>query len=137
MSFQCERQVYFQDCDLAGIVFYPRYVEMVDEAVEDWLRQIGAWDYPRGGACVSDQPHIVGAEVDFQRPSQLGDRLRIALELREVDEWRVRLDVAVHCGGEQRLQIKLELGWAEKGQPTDQIKLPGSILQVLTAKLNP
>ena len=29
--------VLFRHCDVAGIVFYPRYVEMVNDVIERWL----------------------------------------------------------------------------------------------------
>ena len=31
--------VRFADCDPAGIVFYPRYMEMFNALVEDWFRE--------------------------------------------------------------------------------------------------
>lgn len=35
--FRAERRVRFADCDAAGIVFYPRYFEMLNGVVEDWF----------------------------------------------------------------------------------------------------
>ena len=29
----------FGDCDAAGIVFYPRYLDMFNSLVEDWFRE--------------------------------------------------------------------------------------------------
>ena len=37
--FQREQLVRFGHCDPAGIVFYPRYFEMLNELVEDWFAQ--------------------------------------------------------------------------------------------------
>ena len=37
MSFQISTKVRFGDVDPAGIVFYPRYFEMLNAAVEDWF----------------------------------------------------------------------------------------------------
>jgi 4-hydroxybenzoyl-CoA thioesterase len=38
-AFQRRQQVRFGHCDPAGIVFYPRYFEMLNELVEDWFAQ--------------------------------------------------------------------------------------------------
>jgi 4-hydroxybenzoyl-CoA thioesterase len=35
--FTVERRVRFADCDAAGIVFFPRYFEMLNGVVEDWF----------------------------------------------------------------------------------------------------
>ena len=35
--FTTERRVRFADCDAAGIVFFPRYFEMLNGVVEDWF----------------------------------------------------------------------------------------------------
>ena len=31
----------FRHCDAAGIVFYPRYFEMMNDLVEDWFAELG------------------------------------------------------------------------------------------------
>ena len=41
MAFQKLVKVRFQHCDPAGIVFYPRYFEMVNAVVEDWFEEMG------------------------------------------------------------------------------------------------
>ncbi|HEY1223898.1 MAG TPA: thioesterase family protein [Brevundimonas sp.] len=35
--FTTQRRVRFADCDAAGIVFFPRYFEMLNGVVEDWF----------------------------------------------------------------------------------------------------
>ena len=35
--FTAARKVRFADCDAAGIVFFPRYFEMLNGVVEDWF----------------------------------------------------------------------------------------------------
>jgi 4-hydroxybenzoyl-CoA thioesterase len=39
MSFEVRTQVRFAHVDAAGIVFYPRFFEMLNGAVEDWFDQ--------------------------------------------------------------------------------------------------
>ena len=44
-AFTTERRVRFADCDAAGIVFFPRYFEMLNALVEDWFTQGLGVDY--------------------------------------------------------------------------------------------
>jgi len=38
-AFTLQQKVRFQHCDPAGIVFYPRYFEMINATVEEWFAQ--------------------------------------------------------------------------------------------------
>ena len=136
MSFQTLHSVNFQDCDPAGIVFYPRYFEMLDQTVEDWLRQTGAWDYPANGAAFETGPQIAKVEVDFQRPSRLGDQLVFELQLQAVDERRVKLSVLVRSGSEQRLRVFLDLCWISNERCADGTRLPSVLRRTLTTMID-
>ena len=37
MAFTVTQRVRFQHCDPAGIVFYPRYFEMLNATIEEWF----------------------------------------------------------------------------------------------------
>ena len=39
--FETVIPVRFQHCDPAGIVFYPRYLEMINQTVEEWFAAMG------------------------------------------------------------------------------------------------
>ncbi|NMT62725.1 acyl-CoA thioesterase [Marinobacter orientalis] len=128
MSFQTLRSVKFQDCDPAGIVFYPRYFEMLDEAVEDWLLQAGTWHYPSDGNAFEAGPQIARIEVEFHRPSRLGDQLVFELRLQGFDERRMKISASVFSGNEQRLRAFLDLGWTGNERSEGGARLP-SLLQ--------
>jgi 4-hydroxybenzoyl-CoA thioesterase len=79
--FEREELVRFGHCDPAGIVFYPRYFEMLNAVVEDWFTQGLGVDYaqllgPRRIGMPS-----VRLSADFKRVSRMGDRLtqRVAI----------------------------------------------------------
>ncbi|WP_404367147.1 acyl-CoA thioesterase [Marinobacter sp.] len=135
VNFHCERRVLFQDCDAAKIVFYPRYMEMLDDVVEDWLREIGVWGYPlANGDSDCNRPQLTKAEIDFQHPSQLGDNLQFALTLQKVDEYRIWLLASVSCHDESRLKVKLELASAARGEQIGRSALPHAMYQSLVAQ---
>ncbi len=83
MTFRQTRIVEFQHCDAAGIVFYPRYFEMISSVIErffsDALGQGFAMLLERGLAI--PMAHI---EADFHAPSRLEDRLDFALDITRI-----------------------------------------------------
>ncbi|GGE38266.1 hotdog family protein [Actibacterium pelagium] len=45
MHFTLHQKVLFKHCDPAGIVFYPRYFEMINDAVEAMFSNLLGWPY--------------------------------------------------------------------------------------------
>lgn len=67
--------IHRSDCDPAGIIYYPNYLDILEDAIEEWL---GA-DYrtlvrERGCGLA-----ILGADCTFRAPVRMGDRLRLSL----------------------------------------------------------
>jgi len=78
MSFEIRLKVRFADVDPAGIVFYPRYFEMLNAAVEDWFAALGM-DF-----ATMHQTHRIGVptvklDTEFKAPSHLGDEVTVSL----------------------------------------------------------
>jgi 4-hydroxybenzoyl-CoA thioesterase len=89
-------KVMFQHCDPAGIVFYPRYFEMINATVEDWFEEeIGVPFAAMHGARAMAIPaaHIA---VDFLRPSRLGDVLDVRLSVERVGGASMALRLVAH-----------------------------------------
>jgi 4-hydroxybenzoyl-CoA thioesterase len=105
----CEQQVRFAHVDTAGIVFYPRYLELIDAAVEDWSE--AAFGVDR--RCLHQELGLglptAELGIRFERPSRLGDRLLINLRILEVAPKSVNLSVTVHCAGQRRLAAYMTL----------------------------
>lgn len=76
--------VRFEDCDPAGIVFYPRYFLMINRLVEDWFAE--ALDLPWRQMHAVDHSGVptVRIEIDFRAASRHGEMLRLALDVVEV-----------------------------------------------------
>ena len=43
--FHQTQEITFRQCDPAGTVFYPRYFEMMNDAIERFFRDIVGWPY--------------------------------------------------------------------------------------------
>lgn len=108
MSFAVHRIVRFAHVDAAGIVFYPRYFEMLNDAVEDYFAALGvsfADMHLRRGIGVP----TVKLDVEFKAPSRLGDRLEFRLDVAAVGRSSATLDVAVLGEDGERLRARVTL----------------------------
>lgn len=102
--------VRFGDCDPAGIVFYPRYFEMVNNLVEDWCAQ--------GLGMSFREMHLerglglptVQIDTSFVTPSELGEVLQAELRVRKLGGASVALAVRLAGpNGEDRVRASLVL----------------------------
>jgi 4-hydroxybenzoyl-CoA thioesterase len=71
--FRCSIDVMFQHCDPAGIVFYPRFFEMMNEMTERFFNQSVGWPFSRMHAVDRRGIPSVSAKLDFHAPARLGD----------------------------------------------------------------
>jgi 4-hydroxybenzoyl-CoA thioesterase len=109
MSFTTRAQVRFAHVDAAGIVFYPRFFEMLNAAVEDWCAEGLGCDF----ATLIKQRGLgtptVHLETDFVGACDLGEWLEITLKVERLGESSVTLSFAFDKAGERRLGGKVVL----------------------------
>ena len=74
-AFQTVQKVLFNHCDPAGIVFYPRYFEMLNGLVEAWFEEALNCSFAEMHLNRKTGVPTVHLEVDFRRPSRLGEEL--------------------------------------------------------------
>lgn len=76
-------RVYFEDTDVAGIVYYANYLKFMERARSDMLRSAGIDQRSvleeSGGVYV-----VAEAQIKYRRPAKLDDALRILSEVRQV-----------------------------------------------------
>lgn len=90
-AFSTELSIRFRHCDLAGIVFYPRYVELLNDVVEDWFTAMGL---PFGALLERGLAAPMAAlDVQFQKPSRLGETLAALLEVERIGRTSCRIMV--------------------------------------------
>lgn len=103
MSFVHRTKVRFAHVDAAGIVFYPRFFEMLNAAVEDWFAAMG-----RDFRALHLEDRIgtptVRLECEFRAPAMLGDELAIALEPVRVGTSSCTYRFAFASGGAPKLE---------------------------------
>lgn len=112
--FRRQELIRFQHCDPAGIVFYPRYVEMINATVEDWFEHIGISFADIHGKLEAAIP-AVSLDVDFRAPSRLGETLDFTLVVTRMGRTSVNLVVEATHGSEVRFTSRLALVHIGKG----------------------
>ncbi|WP_326522995.1 acyl-CoA thioesterase [Sphingomonas sp.] len=84
VPFVAATTVRFGDVDAAGIVFYPRYFEMLNTAIEDWFEHGLGETFGRLHLGRRIGVPTVKLEAEFPAPSLLGERLSVQLSPRRV-----------------------------------------------------
>jgi 4-hydroxybenzoyl-CoA thioesterase len=88
-------RVRFGDCDAAGIVFYPRYLEIFNSLVEDWYRDELNFSFTEIVTKRGWGLPTVHLEVDFVAPSLFGDVLFATLFVTAIGTTSVNLDITL------------------------------------------
>ena len=99
--------VRFSHCDPAGIVYFPRYFDMINGVVEDWFA--GALGLPHH-TFIRDRRIGLGpahAEADFMKPGFLADELVFAVLIDRIGTSSLGLGVHAHRGEEPVLKARL------------------------------
>jgi 4-hydroxybenzoyl-CoA thioesterase len=109
MVFSCSKRIRFAHCDPAGIVFYPRYAELLNEVVEDWFT-----DGLQLGFVELMERHRLGVPVvhlscEFLAPARLGDRLEFHLQVKHLGNASLQLGIEAARGETVCLRAELKL----------------------------
>lgn len=107
--FEEVQTVRFQHCDPAGIVFYPRYYEMLNLTVERFFeRQLG-YSFLRLHRDLSVTVPTVRIETDFLEASYLEDRLQFQMVLDRIGRSSLAFQILCKCRQEERLRAIVTL----------------------------
>jgi Predicted thioesterase len=109
MTFATSVQVRFADVDPAGIVFYPRYFEMLNAVVEDWFAQDLGMSFKQLHLVDHIGVPTVKLEVTFLSPSELGDILTITITPDQVGRSSCTFNALFSGDGRDRLRLEVVL----------------------------
>lgn len=112
--FVYRQKVLFQYCDPAGIVFYPRYFEMINAVVEAWFAErVGAAFEDLHGAMGRSVPTVT-LQATFSAVSRHGDMLAFTLKPVRMGRTSLDLVISAHCDGQLRLEVTPRLVFMNK-----------------------
>ena len=118
-------RVFYEDTDMAGIVYYANYLRYIERARSDWVHEIGIDQLAMKADGVVFAVRRV--EADYLQPAQFDDRLEVRTSMTQLTPARMvmrqnlfrnetllfRADVTIVCIGQggkpARLPAKLRL----------------------------
>lgn len=121
--FTC--RVYYEDTDLAGIVYYANYLKFIERARSEWVRALGLDQRAlREAGKVFAVRRI---EAEYLRPARFDDLLEVTTRTEEAGTARIRLRQDVWRGDARLFTAAVDLVClAPSGRPT---RLPAELRQ--------
>ena len=102
--FTTTRRVRFADCDAAGIVFFPRYFEMLNGVVEDWFAGPLGVSFRELHMERGVSVPTAAVEARFIAPSRLEDQLSFALTVTKLGGASCGLRHRISSGDQLRFE---------------------------------
>jgi acyl-CoA thioester hydrolase len=123
-----ELRVYYEDTDLAGIVYYANYLKFIERARTEWVRDIGI-DQTELKASDGIVFAVRRVEADYLSPAKFDDELVVQTSPVQVTGARIVLQQDVKRGQEVLFSAVVTIvALSETGHP---VRLPGNIRLML------
>lgn len=122
-------RVYYEDTDLAGIVYYANYLKFIERGRSEWVRAKGL-DQVQLRAETGVVFAVRRVEADYLRPAIFDDLLEVSTELVELGGARIVLDQAVWRGAEQLFTARVVLVCLGR---SGAVRMPDSVRAALQA----
>jgi acyl-CoA thioester hydrolase len=123
-------RVYYEDTDLAGIVYYANYLKFIERGRSEWVRGLGI-DQTRLKA---DQGMVFAVRrvvADYLNPAKFEDMLKVTTELRHIGGARIDLHQEVLRGDARLFMAEVTLVCvADSGSP---MRVPADIRAAMQA----
>lgn len=100
MSHHFTLRVYYEDTDLAGIVYYANYLKFIERARTEWVRAIGV-DQGRLRSEAGVVFAVRRVEADYLRPARFDDELQVQTRLVAFTGARIVLEQDITRMGER------------------------------------
>ena len=116
-------RVYYEDTDMAGIVYYANYLRYIERARSDWVREIGIdQNAMRNEGLVFAVRRV---EADYIAPAKFDDELQVETSVEQVTAARLVLKQVVKRDEQPLFQAVVTIVCiADTGAPA---RLPANI----------
>jgi acyl-CoA thioester hydrolase len=120
-------RVYYEDTDMAGIVYYANYLRYIERARSDWVRGLGIDQNAMKAQGLVFAVRRV--EADYLMPARLDDELVVETEVIQVTGARLVMDQVVRRGKDRLFHaIVTVVVITDSGHPA---RMPANIRQML------
>lgn len=133
--FTRKAKVLFQHCDPAGIVFYPRWFEMVNETVEAWFEERLGVSFAELHGPMGLATPTAALSSEFSAPGRHGEELLFSLKAKRVGGASLDIEVTASAADERKFSVRstLVLIRADTGRPE---RWPDELRARLCAEIN-
>lgn len=122
-------RVYYEDTDLAGIVYYANYLKFIERGRSEWVRGCGI-DQMALKASEGIVFAVRRVEADYLRPARFGEDLTVTTRADAITGARIKLSQQVWRGEDLLFDAKITLAClSEAGAPA---RLPVAIRDQLS-----
>jgi 4-hydroxybenzoyl-CoA thioesterase len=104
--WRTEKTVRFAHCDPAGIVFYSRFFELMQEATEDFFRFAIEMPFDRVVMADGIVMPAVSLDVRWHAPSRLAETLAIDVGIARLGTASIDFAYEMSCNGERRMSAR-------------------------------
>ena len=130
--FERPLTIRFSHCDPAGIVFFPQYLVMVNNLVEEWVSDGLGVSY----AHLISARHVglptVSLACEFKAVSRMGDEATMGLSIDHIGRSSLRLKVGCRVGLEARFVIQQVLVFTDL-KTHQRIQIPDDMRSAMVA----
>lgn len=121
-------RVYYEDTDLAGIVFHANYLRFIERGRTEAVRALGI-DQARLKAEAGIVFAVRRVAADYLLPAKFDDALQVETEIAAVKGATIEMDQRVMRGGQLLFTAKLRLVCLGPGDKA--VRIPADIRQML------
>lgn len=127
MTHKLDIRVYYEDTDMAGIVYYANYLKYIERGRSDWVRGLGI---DQRAMKEAGQVFVVRrVEADYLASAHLDDELVVETEVVQVTGARLVMDQVVKRGGEALFHAIVTVVVVNEGGQV--ARMPANIRQLL------
>ena len=117
-------RVYYEDTDLAGIVYYANYLKFIERARSEWVRSLGI-DQLRLKADLGTVFAVRRVEADYLAPSHFDDLLQVVTQVLAVTAARITLTQNIWRADQHIFAAKVTL--VSMGPNGQAVRLPAAL----------
>ncbi|RJL07898.1 tol-pal system-associated acyl-CoA thioesterase [Paracoccus siganidrum] len=121
-------RVYYEDTDLAGIVYYANYLKFIERGRSEWLRELGV-EQSAMKAETGEVFAVRRIEADYLRPARFDEMLEVRTDVAQITPARLVLSQQVMRGDDLLFTARVTIAClAPDGRPA---RIPVRVMDAL------
>lgn len=117
-TFKVTRKIRFGQTDAAGITYYPRLVEMINDIVEDFFADVIKYSYKEMIVETDYGVPTVNLNVNFKYPAELEDYVDWYLNVTKIGRSSFTVAIEAKVGEKEIIEAIVKLVYIKGNGPT-------------------